>query len=418
MLTNGVQRLSPATAPFLFPGSDSVGAITCFQLSFTVGNMRRITWVLFLLLAYSTVSVFVVAQANSTSDKVREALSYEERGAYPEAEQSWQAITAASPQQADAWAHLGLVQALEGKYPEAVSAYRKGLELGSKLPGLQLDLGLALFKQQKLDEAIPALKAAVAEAPTNTKASLLLAMSYYGTAKYAEAIPYLQSAVTSAPTNIQLRTALAQSCLWAAQYLCTLEQYKQILLLNPDSAQADILAGEALDGMGKPDEATAQFRAAEKASPHEPGVHFGLGYLLWKQHLFDDAEQEFKLAMADDPANVQALTYLGDIAIKRNDEPAAMNYLTQAAALPRAIRLTYFDLGILNASHGQNKEAETNFLRAIEMDPTQADAHYHLARLYASTGRQKEAQVEFAKVRDLHQKVDETLAQKMSAAGK
>src|SRR6202000_1702134 len=94
------------------------------------------------------------------------------------------------------------------------------------------------------------LKAAAAEAPTNAQPKLLLGMSYYGSTQYAEAIPYLQFAVTSSPENLQLRTALAQSCLWAAQYNCTLEQYKQILLENPDSAQADILAGEALDGLG------------------------------------------------------------------------------------------------------------------------------------------------------------------------
>jgi tetratricopeptide (TPR) repeat protein len=384
--------------------------------------MRRITRVLSLLFACSTVLAHAFAQANPTeslaSNQTQQALAYEKQGAYSDAEQQWKQVTEANPQNADGWAHLGLMQALGGKYHDAEAAYRKALELGSHLSGLQLDLGLALFKQQKLKEAIPALEAAVTETPNDIKPKLLLAMSYYGTAHYAEAIPYLESAVASSPQNLQLRTALAQSCLWAAQYACTLEQYKQILLQSPDSAQADILAGEALDGMGKPDEATTQFRAAEKISPHEPEVHFGLGYLLWKQHQFDEAQKEFELEIADNPKNTQAIAYLGDIAIKKNNESAAMTYLIQATAQPEAIRLAYFDLGILNEARGQSKEAEANFQRAIAMDPTQADAHYHLARLYASTGRPKEAQVEFAKVKDLHQKRDETLVQTMIDARK
>ncbi len=70
-------------------------------------------------------------------------------------------------------------------------------------------------------------------------------MSYYGSAKYAEAIPYLESVVGTSPDNLQLRMTLAQSCLWAELYNCTLEQYQEILRLNPQSAQADMLAGEA-----------------------------------------------------------------------------------------------------------------------------------------------------------------------------
>ena len=41
-----------------------------------------------------------------------------------------------------------------------------------------------------------------------------------------------------------------------------------------------MLAGEALDEMKDKAGATQQFRAAVKADPKEPNVHFGLGYLL------------------------------------------------------------------------------------------------------------------------------------------
>jgi tetratricopeptide (TPR) repeat protein len=365
-----------------------------------------------LLLALSSVRVH--AQSNPSVNTVHEASQLEQAGAYAQAESKWREITIASPKYADAWAHLGLMLALQQNYSEAVPAYRKALQLGSHLPGLHLDLGLALFKQEKLQDAIPPLKAAVAEAPKDPKPQLLLAMSYYSLGQYSDAIPYLQFAVASSPENIQLHTTLAQSCLWAEQYMCTLEQYQQILALNPDSAQADILAGEAFDGLNEPEKAIDQFRAAEKASPHEPDVHFGLGYLLWKQHQFDEAEKEFKLELADNPSHVQALTYLGDITLKHNDQANAASYLTQAAAQSGATRLTYFDLGVLHASQGHNDEAVKDFQRAISLEPDNVDDHWRLARLYASMGRQQEAQVEFAKAKELHQKEDESLVRRMS----
>ncbi len=87
---------------------------------------------------------------------------------------------------------------------------------------------------------------------------------------------------------------LAHSCLSAKQYQCVLDVYHEILLLNAESAEADMLAGEALDEMKNTAGAIEQFRAAVKADPREPNVHFGLGYLLWTQNQFDEAAKEFE----------------------------------------------------------------------------------------------------------------------------
>jgi len=52
----------------------------------------------------------------------------------------------------------------------------------------------------------------------------------------------------------------------------------------------------------------------------------------------------------------------------------------------------------------------------VELDPAQPDAHYRLGRVYQAIGNAAESQKEFAKVRELHEKADEPLASKMSAA--
>jgi tetratricopeptide (TPR) repeat protein len=240
-------------------------------------------------------------------------------------------------------------------------------------------------------------------------------MCYYGTAQYQQAVPHLKAAVAKTSDNLQLRTVLAHSCLWSAHYDCALEQYRQILAIAPESAQADMLAGEALDGMHDPDGAIRQFEAAVKASPNEPNVHFGLGYLLWKQRSFDAAETQFKLELANDPNHTQALAYLADIEIKQNDNAAAQPLLEKAAGQPGAPRIAFVDLGVLLADQGHKEDAIAAFQRAIQMDPQQVDAHWRLARLYASMGRQQEAKAEFSKANDLHKQQDEPLATRMAA---
>jgi tetratricopeptide (TPR) repeat protein len=347
---------------------------------------------------------------------MQQALQSEQQGNYAQAADILQSITQAASQDAQAWAHLGLDRALEGQYAEAVPAYRKALALDPKLPGLQLDLGLALFKQAHLREAIPALLAAAAETPSDSRPKLLLGMSYYGSAQYPQAIPYLSLAVAASPDNLGLRTALAQSCLWAAQYSCALEQYKALLQQSPDSAQAYMIAGEALDGEHDTVGAIAQLRAAEKAAPNTPDLHFGLGYLLWKSSQLVEAEREFKLELALDPNHVQALTYLGDLALKRSDRDAAQAYLNHAAEHGGGVALTYLDLGILSAAANRNAEAEVDFKRSIALAPDQTDAHWRLARLSLVLGNKAQADAELAKVRQLHASKDEVLAHKIGSS--
>ena len=98
--------------------------------------------------------------------------------------------------------------------------------------------------------------------------------------------------------NVELHQALAQSCLSARKYACALDEYQQILRKEPDSAAAHILSGEALDGLDRTPEAIAEFEAAARASPQEPEVHFGLGYLHWKLLQFDSAKDEFEEKLA------------------------------------------------------------------------------------------------------------------------
>lgn len=355
-----------------------------------------------------------MAIAQPTPPTTQQAIALEQQGRFADAEQAWEAITARNPRDAAAFASLGIVRAKQEKYSEAITAYRRALALNPKLPGLELDLGLAEFKQGDVPAAIAPLKAAAATDPSNLQVKILLGMSYFGSAQYAAAIPYLRFAIGRSPQNEELRGVLAQACLYARQFECTLGQYKQIVTTNPDSAQADMLAGEADDGLNNPNAAIAEFEAAEKVSPKEPNVHFGLGYLLWKQHKYDQAAQEFQLELDNDANHAQAMAYLGDAQMKMQQPAAAEATLEKAVQSPGATRMAFVDLGIVLADASRNDEAAANFEHAIQMDPKQVDAHWRLARLYQAEGKRAEAHAEFAKAAALNQKQDESLVQQMT----
>ena len=253
-------------------------------------------------------------------------------------------------------------------YDQAATYYRKAQKIDPALPGLELNLGLALFKGSKFHEAIEPFSAELRKHPGDQRLTILLGMSHYGMGDYLVAIPYLKQAAQKDPQNLPLRLTLAHSCLWSKQYDCVLSVYKEILALNTESAEADMLAGEALDEKGDSPGAIEQFRAAAKASPKEPNVHFGLGYLLWTQSQYADAAPEFAAELENDPQHTQSRQYLGDSYVQMAEYAKAEPELKKAVAADPSLAMAHRDLGIVYAETGMKEEAISELQKAIALD--------------------------------------------------
>jgi tetratricopeptide (TPR) repeat protein len=345
-----------------------------------------------------------------------EAIALQQKGDLPRAAQAWRAVTLRHPDDAAAFASLGVVLSKQQKYPEAATVYRKALALDPKLPGVELNLGLAEFKQGHFRSAESPLRRALQADPPNPQAQTLLGMSYYSMGRFAEAEKYLGAAAKSDSGNLELQRVLAQSCLWARDFQCAQEEFHSMLEKNPDSAQAHILFGEALDGLGRTEEAIAEFEAAAKLSPREPNVHFGLGYLHWRAKEYDAARQEFGIELQFDASNAQALAYLGDIAWKNNDPVAALSFFDRAGKVNDRIRIVSLDRGAIYMQQKRYRQARAALLHAVALDPAQTDAHYQLGRLYQAMGKPDEAQKELLTVRQLHKEADDSLAEKLATS--
>jgi tetratricopeptide (TPR) repeat protein len=361
------------------------------------------------------------AQSPATSSNSRDtAFALEQQGSYTEAEAAWHSILSSQPANAEAYAHLGFLEARQEHYKQAVPFYRKALALDAAMPGLRLNLGLALFKGGELNEAIqtftPLLKSQPATSAEAQKVTALLGIAHYGLGEYAAARPYLKTAAANDASNLQFRLMLAHSCLSLAQYQCVLDVYHEILTLNAESAEADMLAGEALDELHDHDGAIQQFRAAVKADPKEPTVHFGLGYLLWTQSKYEEAAGEFQAELVNVPDNAEAMAFLADAKMQLNDRDSALPLLEEAVRIdPRAER-AHLDLGILYADAGRREDALREFKVAARLVPNDVSVHWRLARLYQAMGKKDEAKVEFDKTNSLHKATDATVLKQLHHA--
>ncbi len=341
------------------------------------------------------------------------AQALEARGDWPAAEAAWRSLARQNPQDFRFWTSLGIALAHQNKFQESIDAYRKALGLNPRASQTRLNLGLAYFKSGKLEEAIPPLLQAASETPGEPQVQVLLGMCFYGTGKYAEAVPHLAAAQAHDPDNKELRFVLGQAYLWSGAYQQAQREFLTMLERDPDSAQVHMLLGEAYDAVGQPDEALAELQKAVAEGPI-PDAHFGVGYLYWKTHKYQQAASEFESELRLDPKNCKALAYLGDSELKLGAFSSGKRHLLASAGLGRDVWITYFDLGKIAENEKNYAAAMTQFKRAVEVDRDRPEAHYHLAHIYKLTGDEAQARAEFATVARLNERQTDDLIVKVS----
>lgn len=310
-------------------------------------------------------------------------------------------------------ANLGVAEAHKENYSAAIAAYKRAIAIDPNLPGIYLNLGLAWFKLGNFGEAASAFGRANKQERTE-QGTTLLAMSEFGLHRYKEASDLLAPLAASNPGNTELEYLLAKCYLWSGQYEAATNLFRKVTERDPNSAVVHMLLGEALDADDKTAQAASEFEAAEKASPAQPDLHFGLGFLYWKLRRYDAAEREFRTELQNNPKDGQAAAYLGDVLMRAGRGEEALAALKQATALNPDLLVAHQDLGILYAGHKQNEAAVAELTRAIQCDPKAYEPHYRLARLYRDLGKISDANSEFAVVQKLHQKKNEDTLMKIS----
>jgi tetratricopeptide (TPR) repeat protein len=381
----------------------------------------RLRIFLTLTMAVTMASARFLGQAPAAPDQQRQsALALEQQGKNSEAEDAWRLYLKAHPSSPEPYAHLGLLEARQEHFKQAVPLYRKALALGPAVPTLRMNLGLALFKSGELKQSIVEFQVLLkSQQPGSTdgqRLTILIGMAYYGLAEYAKAVPFLKQAAANDKQNLPLRLSLAHSCLGTRQYQCVLDTYHEILTLNAESAEADMLAGEALNALKDDSGAIEQFRAAVKADPKQPDAHFALGYLLWMQKQYAEAVSEFQAELDNNPNHVQAMLYLGDAQMELKHPEIAQPLLEEVLRIDPGQEMAHLDLGIVYADTDRKDDALKQLKEAERMAPEDVNVHWRLGRLYRSMGRKDESKFELDKASSITKATDSALVDKISGA--
>lgn len=333
-------------------------------------------------------------------------------GNWAGAESVWRTLAEQHPNDYRLWTSLGVSLAHQNRFSEAILAYRRALTINPHAPQTYFNLGLAYFRSGDFEKAVSPLMTAEKGLPPTQQIELLLGMSLYGANKYKEAVAHLELAEAANSNNRELKFVLAQAYLWAGEYDKAKSAFQTMLERDPDSPQVQMLVGEAYDGLGQTDNAIAAFRKA--AAAQLPEAHFGLGYLLWKKHDYENAASEFRIELTNNPKNYKALAYLGDCELKSGDLSRSREHLLSSISIQDALWITHFDLGKMATDQREYSNAVKQFERAIELDPERPEAHYRLAQAYRQSGNEIAARRQLEIVSRLHEHKTDDMILKIS----
>jgi tetratricopeptide (TPR) repeat protein len=360
-------------------------------------------------------AAFTPALAQSTDEAQMQRLAQEGARAlaehrYADAEQTYEKLRRLAPNTAEIHAQLGLAYFQQGKFAQAAPAFQQALKLKPTLPNLDLLLAMSLSELGKYEEALPALQKGFkrsTDAALKRSAGLQLQRAYTGLRQDDKAVEVALELVRLYPKDPE---ALYHAGRLFANYayLSTVK----LAEVAPDSLWLHLAAGEANESQGRFDAAIQEYKQVLSLQPNRPGVHYRIGRALLaraKQSTDDtvsetEALKEFGQELRLDPTNANAAYEAGEIHRKSARFDQALDLFSQAVKHYPDFEEALVGLGRTLLSSGKAEESLAPLRRSVALNAANEVSWFQLAQAQRALGNaaeQQKALAEFQRLREL-----------------
>jgi len=246
--------------------------------------------------------------------RFREASEAMRNGNLEAAAEGFVAVVKEAPSFAAAHLNLGLVREEQGRHEEAIASFQKALLLNPKLRGANLFLGIAEYRLNQLDKAIPPLRKETAAYPKDAGAWMWLGVVELAGEHPEEAAAALDKAADLNPSDVDILYHRGQ-----AHLLVSKNSYARMFKVDPKSWRVHQVIAQASAEADHYADAVAEYLAAIKLAPTQPGLHEELGSEYSSLGKVQEAEDAFLRELEIDPNSVFARYKLGVLNVERGD---------------------------------------------------------------------------------------------------
>jgi tetratricopeptide (TPR) repeat protein len=315
-----------------------------------------------------------------------------------------QAAVAIDPENVDAQANLGVLLFFQGRAADSIPHFRAALNGQPGLAKIQGLLGMAESRTLDFADARKDMEAAFPSLQ-DQRFQLQLGLELVGLdtesgdlEKAADVVAALRKAD---PDNPEVLYAAYRTYSDLAG-----ESMLALSLAAPDSAQMHQLLAHEDARQGNTTAAVAQYRKAIAINPHLPGVHFELAELLHTstdEAVKKQAEQEYRAALLENTQDEKSILRLADIDAQKGNIEQSLKGYTKAVELQPSDADAKLGLAKTLIAMNQSDKALALLEDTVKLEPTNSTAHYRLATLYRKMGRTDDAKREV----ELYQKFKE-----------
>lgn len=241
---------------------------------------------------------------------------------------------------------------------------------------------------------------------------------------YSAAATVLRKELLVCPNQSDILLKLAKVEMLSEQFNAADQSLQRLLSVDPQNIEALNTQGELFYLMGKMPDAEASLIRAIAAAPSNATTHYLLGRIYYQQSNVSQAKEQFQAALHLDPYFYKAydglalcyensgetqlavqsyikgieLVYkdhpdygviyadFAELMLRFNENQQAFNLAAEAAKREPNRPRNFLLSGRALAQAGEYQHSIRWLQRATQMDPTYADPHYQLARVYRKLG--------------------------------
>jgi len=228
--------------------------------------------------------------------------------------------------------------------------------------------------------AIIQLKNALQNSPDNAQARYLLGTIYNQTGDGASAEKELRRALKLGSPPADVLPELATSLITQGQFQQALDETKQ-LAEEHESAPLSTLRGNAYLGLNKGQEARISFEDALKSTPGYPPALLGLSRYALTEKNIASATDFSEQAVQQNPKNIDAWLFKGDLLRAQGNADAALAAYSQALKIQPDNISAHINISLLETATGKFTEAQKSITTARKLSPNNLLVFYSQALL-------------------------------------
>ena len=296
---------------------------------------------------------------------------------------------------------LGLIHDAMGNVDKTVLAYTAAIESKSDSDNSLIGLAIAYLKKREFEKGIETVKILLAQKPFHPAARHLLGKLYFAQGRLDAAVSELDEAARLAPNDFSVLGTLAIVYLKQKRLENGKRVFNRMMESLGDSAKLHIFFGAVYRQTEYIDEAEAEFKRAIALDPRYPWVHYylGLSYLSQEgRSKSAEAITEFQTELQRDPNHYLSNYLLGLVYLNDRRLEQAVPHLERASRSEPQKPDAPLYLGQALSLLGQEQKAVESLEQAIRLttDPSRnqyqiSKAHYMLSQVLRRRGKLEEA---------------------------